>query len=127
MTDELPSLDRIRAFEGDLPPDEAFRALSDPYARYALSHLHGNPTTSLDALADVVTALEATATETIATPSDRDRVRVHLHHATLPKLDALGYVAFDPDEGTVIEADVPPAVYALLGAEDLPSGTDGGA
>lgn len=127
MSDEFPSLDRTRAVEGDLPPDEAFRALSDPYARYALSHLHDRPTTTLDALADVVTALDATATGTIATPADRDRVRVHLYHVTLPKLDDFGYVEFDPDERTVTEADVPPAVYALLGAEEPPSGTDGGA
>lgn len=111
-------IEAIQALESDGPLDELFRALSDRHVRYAVRYLHDRPTATLDRLADAVTALEAAATGAVATPSDREQVRLELYHVALPKLDALGYVDFDADDCTVAGSDIPPAVRSLAEIED---------
>jgi hypothetical protein len=108
----------VRSRDGDLPSDEALSALSDPYVRHTLRSLHGRRSAALDDLADVVTGMAAASAGTVATAAERDRTRLRLYHVVLPKLDALGYVAFDPDERTVTDVDVPPAALACLDVEE---------
>lgn len=98
--------------------DEVHGVLSNPRYRYVVRYLHEHPTTRLDRLADVVAGAEAAATGGIATGTDRRDARISLHHAVLPKLDALGYVEYDPAEKTVARAAIPPAVNSLLGIGD---------
>lgn len=106
--------DYARRPEEDLPPEEALSALADPHARHALRALHGRRDSTLEELADVVTGMVAAASDEVATPTDRDRTRLRLYHAVLPRLDALGYVEFDADERTVTRVDVPPEALAVL-------------
>jgi hypothetical protein len=111
-------LDALRAVGDDPDLDELFGVLSDRQARLTLAYLSERPTVTLDDLADVVTGAEAAATDDVATPADRKRVRVRLYHVVLPKLVDAGYVEFDPDEERVTGANVPPRIDSLLEAED---------
>lgn len=89
--------------------DATFAALSDVRRRHALYYLRERESTTLDELATVLTGwLNALEDEsTVATPNDRERVRVGLHHAQLPTLSAAGFVRYDPDSGEVALADLP--------------------
>ncbi|WP_424019584.1 DUF7344 domain-containing protein [Halorientalis pallida] len=85
---------------GELSTDAALEALADERRRAVVRVLHGTEGT--------VTTREL-ATEICLhpeTPQDSDRVVVDLHHRTLPKLDALGVVCYDP-EATVVEPRPP--------------------
>ncbi|SDF82668.1 DUF7344 domain-containing protein [Halorientalis regularis] len=85
---------------GELSVDEALEALADERRRAVVRVLHGTEGS--------VTAQEL-ATEIRLHPEgpqDRGRVVVDLHHRTLPKLDALGVLSYDP-EATVVEPRPP--------------------
>lgn len=120
MNDDRPEidLDALRSLERDLPADDVFELLSDRYVRYALYYLSEQSTATLGQLTDVVTGLETTRTDAVASPADRERVRVRLYHVVLPELGAVGYVDFDAEDLTVTETNVPPGVYSLLGIDD---------
>lgn len=91
--------------------------VTDDYTRYSLYWLAHNPSTTVMELADFVTGFEAMRTGHIATPADHERVRVHLFHSVLPKLDAIEYVAFDPDDRSVEPARRHGTVNASLGID----------
>ena len=110
-------LDVLRSLESELPLDELFNALADEYTRYTLYYLSDQPTVTLEQLADVVAGIEATTADAVATPADHGRIRIHLYHITIPRLEELGYVDFDPDEQTVTRATMPPAVRTVLGMD----------
>lgn len=95
--------------------EESFRVLAEPRVRDVLRYLFEHSKVYLDRLADVVAGLEATRTDAVVEGIDRETVRVLLYHSVLPRLDAAGFVDFDPERKVVTEADVPPAVYAALG------------
>ena len=120
MGDEQFAFDpfALRAAADDLPFDDVVRLLGDRHARYALVALHDTPDSTLEELADVVTATDASAAGTIATPSDRDRIRLWLYHAILPRLEELGFLTFDTETRTVTDIDVPPAITDALGVAD---------
>jgi hypothetical protein len=113
--------EKLRALEDELPLDEVFGALSDRYVRYTIYYLYDGPDAiSLDRLADVITAWDATLSGTVATRSDRDRTCVVLHRVVLPELDSLGYLTYDGrDTGaeSIRNPDVPASVLSLLGVE----------
>lgn len=115
-------LGKLRALEDELPLDELFDALSDRYARYTIYYLYDGPDAiSLDRLADVVTAWDATLSNAVATRSDRDRTYVALHRVVLPELDSLGYLTYDESDaapGSIRDPDVPAAVLSLLGIDE---------
>lgn len=124
LIDELESMNR-----GELP-DEAYELLADPGARHVLYYMTGEPSATLTELADVVAGLQATDEATVITAGDRDRIRVRLYHSVLPKLDAAGYVRFDPATRTVARGDVPAEVERLFesvraDAEDCDEGGNG--
>lgn len=104
--------------EDGRPTNDGYRALSNPTVRYVLRHLHRHPTASLDELADVVAGAEAAAAGGVVDADRRDRLRLYLHHVTIPRLEAVGYVEYDLGDRTVARIDVPPSVYALLGIDD---------
>ena len=117
-------LEALQALESSLDLDEVFSVLSNTYARYTLYYLSDEPTTTLDQLADVVTGVEATVDDAIATPTDREHVEIHLYHVVLPKLEDIGYIDFDSEGGIVTRTMVPPKVYTLLRSGHKPE-TDG--
>ena len=113
-----PDLRPLRDAADELPFDDVVRLLGDRNTRVVLVSLHDHPTPTLEELADVVAATEASETATIAEPADRDRIRLRLYHAILPRLDELGFIAFDPETTAVTDTDVPDAVSAALGVTD---------
>ncbi|PGF15025.1 hypothetical protein CP556_02040 [Natrinema sp. CBA1119] len=105
---------------GELPVDDVFRLLADRHARYALIYLHDNPTPTVEELADVLAAKDASDRATIATPADRNPIRIRLYHAILPRIDALGFIAFDSGTNAVTDAAIPTAVTDAMGVTDPP-------
>lgn len=86
--------------------DDLFDSLSDRRRRYLLYHALSTDENVLD-LDDAVAAVERY--ENATTPPDvhldAERIRIALHHAHLPRLDADGYLDYDPGAGTVELAD----------------------
>ncbi|MFD1564721.1 hypothetical protein ACFR99_14360 [Haloarchaeobius amylolyticus] len=113
-----PNLRALHAAADDFPFDDIVRLLGDRHTRYVLVSLHDDPTPTLEELADVVAATDASETGTIAAPSDRDRIRLWLYHAILPRLADLGFIAFDSDAKAVTDTDIPAAVSDALGVTD---------
>lgn len=114
MRDDQPWFDlpTLQALEGDAPLDEIFEVLSDQQTRFALYYLADTTTATLDEVAEAVTGFEAQASDTIATPDDKQDVRIQLYHRVLPRLDARGFVEFDADELTVTLTDSPQELLA---------------
>lgn len=110
-------LDALETVESEIDPAAVSTVIGDPFARYTIVALHGRATISLDHMAEVVVGFDAVGRETIAGPPARDRVRVRLHHVTLPKLDELGYLSYDHGAGAVANEGVPGAIYEVLGVE----------
>lgn len=108
----------LRGAAGEIPVDDVIRLFGDRHARNAVVYLHDHPTSTLEELADTLAAAAASSDETIAGPSDRERIRVRLYHEILPRLEDLGFVAFDRETNTVTETTIPPAVRDSLGIED---------
>jgi hypothetical protein len=102
----------------EIPVDEVIRLLGNVHARNAIVYLHDHPGASLDELADALTAAAASADETIATPTDRERILIRLYHDVLPRLDDLEFIAFDSETNTVTETRIPDPVIACLGIEN---------
>ena len=114
------------------PPDDAdalvdatFAALSDARRRHALYYLRERRSATLDELATVLAGwLNAHKDEArVATPDDRERVRIEHHHAQLPTLSAAGFVRYDPGSGEVALADLPEFVEIAI---DRSLAVDGG-
>ena len=111
------SVEDLRGAEIDLSVDEILRVLSDRHARTVIAHLHAEPEATLDQLAAIAAGELAVADGTVATESDYERIRIRLHHATLPRLDDHGLLEFDPETGTVSEPDIPEPIYSFLGVD----------
>ena len=85
---------------GELSADDALEALGDQRRRTVVRVLQGTEgTVTVQELATEIRLLPEG-------PQDPDRIVVDLHHRTLPKLDALGVVSYDPEE-TVVEPRPP--------------------
>ena len=110
-------LEAVEAMESDAASDVLLDVLSDRYARYVLYHLSDESTATLDALADTATGLAAAESGAIATPGDREEIRVRLYHLVLPKLDDAGYLEFDSETRTVERGEVPAVLDELLRRE----------
>lgn len=102
--------------DSDALVDATFAALCDPRRRHALYHLRERESATLDELATVLAGwLNAREDgEGVATPEDRERVRIGLHHGQLPKLSAAGFVRYDADSGEVALADLPEFVEVAI-------------
>ncbi|WP_226041039.1 hypothetical protein [Natrinema sp. DC36] len=108
----------LDAAAGELPVDDVFQLLADRHARYALLYLYDNPTPTIEELADVLAAKDASVQATIARPADRNPIRIRLYHAILPRIDALGFITFDAETNAVTDADIPTAVIDAMGVTD---------
>ncbi|WP_226482928.1 DUF7344 domain-containing protein [Natrinema amylolyticum] len=113
-----PDLFALRSAADDVPVDDVIRLFGNVHARNALVYLHDHPTVAVDELADVLAAAAASSDETIATPSDRDRIRIRLYHVILPQLAELEFITFDSETNTVTETSIPDAVTTALGFDD---------
>ena len=89
--------------------DTTFDVLSDARRRHALYYLRERESTTLDELATVLAGwLNAREDGAgVATPHDRECIRIGLHHGHLPDLSAAGFVHYEPDSGEVALADLP--------------------
>ncbi|MFB6129280.1 MAG: hypothetical protein ABEJ28_00470 [Salinigranum sp.] len=116
MTEEPFGVDlsKLAELEDQLPLDAVFGALSDPIARYALYYLVAEESASLDGLADVVAGWMNASDDAVATPADRDRVRLLLFHVHLPKLDDAELLRFDPGAKEATAVDLPEEFLAML-------------
>ncbi|MFC7215422.1 hypothetical protein ACFQO4_15200 [Saliphagus sp. GCM10025334] len=81
-----------------------FEALADARRRYVLSLLLARPAVSLEELCGEVVGWERAGTDGGVV---RDSViTVSLVHTHLPKLDEVGLVDYDAEDGRVVRADV---------------------
>lgn len=110
-------LDALAAMESEIDPAAVTAVMGDPFARYAVVAFHGRDVIAIDTLAEIVAGFDAVGRGVIAGPTDLDRIDVRLHHVTLPKLDAIGYLSFDHDGGTVTNEGIPDAIYDVLAVE----------
>lgn len=117
MVNDYGSVEDLRTAELSLSVDDLLRLLSDRHARTVIVHLYDEPETTLDQLAAIAAGELAVADGTVATESDYERLRIRLHHDTLPRLDDHGLLAFDPETGTVSEPDIPEPIYSFLGVD----------
>lgn len=107
--------DRPGGVDDDL--DDVLAALADARRRRVLRVLYR---------VDGPVPLEQLARQVIAGPeppvpvsADQTHcVAVRLHHVDLPKLDAVGLLAYDPDRRRVAPVAVPADVLELLDADD---------
>lgn len=120
MADERfePDLLALESAAAEVPVDDVIRLLGEPTARTALVYCYDQRTPTLEELADAVAGAAACADETIATPADRDRIRIRLYHSILPRLNDLEFVAVDYEANTVTETTIPDPVVAYLGIEE---------
>lgn len=72
----------------------------DPIRRYVVSYLLDRETAGLDELADVVTGWKSARDDGVASPAERDRLRIQLYHVHLPSLATVDILEFDPEERT---------------------------
>lgn len=113
MTDR-PDVSVLDEVDDDLPVRALMQAFADPFARFTVYYLLERQTVSVDRLAEVVVAWLNADTGSVATRSDRDRMRTILYHVHLPVLDSLGVVEFDPDDRTVAMADTSPSMESFV-------------
>ncbi|AGB32135.1 hypothetical protein C488_07622 [Natrinema pellirubrum DSM 15624] len=100
----------------DRPVDDVFRLLASPTARATIVYCHQQPSPAVEELADVIAGVAASADGTIASPADRDRIRIQLYHETLPRLEDMGLLAFDRESGDVTETSIPESILDCLRA-----------
>ncbi|WP_277540511.1 DUF7344 domain-containing protein [Haloarcula laminariae] len=101
MNESLPTPRRV-------PVDDVLACITDRPRRVVLSVLRDRTAPiSTDELATTTAATLAGKSLVDVTHEERDRVRLRLHHAHLPKLDEADLVEWDVDEGAVAGADHP--------------------
>ncbi|SDQ56379.1 DUF7344 domain-containing protein [Natronobacterium texcoconense] len=118
MVEPIENLSALQNADLELTIDEILELLSIPTVRTTLAYLYDHPETTIDELASVVAGKTAIDDDRIATGRDYENAHIKLHHETLPRLDDYGLLAFDPDDGTVTDVDVPTAVYTTLGVTE---------
>lgn len=118
MGDDRTELDpfALSSSVEELPVDDVFRLLASPTARATIVYCHQQPRPTLEELADVTAGVTASAEGTIASPADRDRIRIRLYHETLPRLKDMELLAFDEESGVVTEASIPESILDCLRA-----------
>lgn len=124
---ERPDVSALDEVDDDLSVRALMHAFADPVARYTVYYLREEPTLSVDRLAEVVVGWLNADTGSVATRSDRDRMRTMLYHVHLPVLDSLGVVEFDPDDRTVATAETSPGMASFVDWVRRLDRADGGA
>ncbi|OAQ53910.1 hypothetical protein HTG_06475 [Natrinema mahii] len=118
MGDDRAELDpfALSSAVDDRSVDDVFRLLASPIARSTIVYCHQQPRPTVEELADVIAGVTASAEGTIASPADRDRIRIRLSHETLPRLEDMELLAFDRESGDVIETSIPEPILDCLRA-----------
>ncbi|WP_235019739.1 hypothetical protein [Natrialba sp. INN-245] len=117
MDDYFDIVAELESAAVDLSADQVFRLIADDDVRTTIRFLRGRSETTLPRLAAVLAAVSATETGTIATEADYENARISLYHATLPRLDHHGLLAFHPEDGTVDDVSIPPTIYSCIDVE----------
>lgn len=95
--------------DGGRPPlDRVLQALSRERDRCILYCLTENEAVDIDELVDAVIELERDEPPATVPDGERRKVRTKLHHARLPKLEALGIVEYDKRNGAIRYRNPPP-------------------
>ncbi|WP_159900666.1 DUF7344 domain-containing protein [Salinirussus salinus] len=103
------------ASDTQLDQDVVFDILSSARRRYAISILNRrDEPMQLTELAEEIAALEMETSVDDLTKQQRKRVYVSLYQTHVPKMEEVGIVAYDADEGTVALADGVDAVDEFL-------------
>lgn len=107
------------ASDTQLDQDVVFDILSSARRRYAISILNrrGEPM-ELTELAEEIAALEGDTTVEDLTKQQRKRVYVSLYQTHVPKMEEVGIVTYDQDDGTVALAEGVDAVDEFLTEPD---------
>lgn len=107
------------ASDTQLDQDVVFDILSSARRRYAISILNRrDEAMQLTDLAEEIAALEAETTVEDLTKQQRKRVYVSLYQTHIPKMDEVGIVTYDAEEGTVALASGAGAVDEFLTEPD---------
>ncbi|MEY7847677.1 hypothetical protein AB7C87_00515 [Natrarchaeobius sp. A-rgal3] len=117
MEEYFALVSELESADIDLSAEEILRLISNEAVRTTIRYLQGRSETTLEQLAAIVAAVTATETGAIATEIDYETARTSLYHATLPRLDHYGFLAFHPDDGTVDDVSIPPVIYSCLEIE----------
>jgi len=101
--DAAPTADLRTGAEPSERLDAAFELLADPVRREVLYHLADADETSVavSSLAEAVVREGEPGASDESGASGARSLAVELHHAHLPKLEAHGVVAYDPERRTV--------------------------
>ena len=107
------------ASDTQLDQNVVFDILSSARRRYAISILNRrDEPMQLTELAEEIAALEADTTVEDLTKQQRKRVYVSLYQTHVPKMEEVGIVSYDGDEGTVTLAGGVDAVDEYLTESD---------
>ena len=97
-----------------LADDLFYQTLVSQRRRRALYYLLEENDSNIEELATVLSGWEATETETIQTPVDRERILLSLAHIHLPQLADTGLVEYDSQTGSVQLASLHPQVVDII-------------
>ncbi|NHN61197.1 MULTISPECIES: hypothetical protein [Halorussus] len=100
---------------GSLGMDDALSLLSDRYRRHALACLDGMPVpVTLEGLTDQVAGREFQQPPDRVSMMKRTQIATALHHTHLPKLQEMGVIVYDDDEGKVTDIAIGPPLTGFL-------------
>lgn len=91
--------------------DDYLRYLADQRRRHLLYHLADEDETTVEELA---ASLSGTLPESAGPAREIDEVAMELRHHSLPKLDELSVVEYDPRNGVVEVREIPAGLETLL-------------
>ena len=97
-----------------LADDALYRALASTQRRRALAILCEETELTVEALATLLTGWDATETNTMATPADRETTLIELVHTHLPVLAESELVSYDAEEATVTIEPLSQPVIELI-------------
>lgn len=98
-----------------LADDRFYRAMAARPRRWILHHVLEREGSTVDELATVLAGWEAVDRGTMASPEDRDRWAVELHHVHLPVLTEADLVRYDGERATVDPEPLDAGVADLVG------------
>lgn len=97
-----------------LSDDNLYRALASTRRRRLLYLLLEEGRSTIDTVTTVLTGWNATDSETMATPEDREQILVTLEHVHLPLLDETGMITYDSDDRVIDIEPLDPVVDDLI-------------
>lgn len=100
--------------------DAVFRALADHRRRCICHYLaRSDGPMAVTELAELVAASMSEKTRAVLTSAEIEKTRAELHQMHLPKLEEVGIVDYDDEEGTVSLAESPGVEACLRAVSDV--------